>query len=623
MLAAVLAAPAQAAYVNDLKRTAAQQRLADDPEWRNLLHLRHNVWGWPDSGIDDPHFFLNWQGAQDPASELNATLDAFAVPVSSDGATDDHAQCRYPARYRWLKTRLHFDPAQLPELTCPRFQAWHDKMNAESVSLIFASYYMNNPASTYGHTFLRLNRPASDPTSTHHLLDYTVNFAAQPTTNNGILYALYGLAGLFRGTFSTMPYYIKVQQYNNLESRDLWEYSLRLTPAQVDLMVRHLWELGQTSMAYFFFNRNCSYQLMPLLEVADPALRMSADFRFKTIPSDTLRAVRRQPGFAGDGERRPSARSALLAQRTLLSRHEAWLTERLLKPGDHTADLNPLPGDRQALVLDTARDLLRYRSGYAPDQPATVGEKEQQLLLRRSAIDASTVPLPSDPELSVSPDRGHRTGRIAFTQGVSNRSAFQELQLRPALQDLDDSAYGYLPGSQLEMFNTRIRYDDRRKTPYLEELSLVDIVSLPSWDAWVHKPSWKVNAGARVAHELNKDPENSLYFGLNTGPGISLKIASPLRVFAFAEIDGGAGAPWRAGGRFGAGGSAGVLFEFNRYWRVRAQVQQIHYVIGDPDSTTHVEVVPSWSITDRLDLRIHLDQWNRYKEGRLGVYWFL
>jgi len=320
-----------------------------------------------------------------------------------------------------------------------------------------------------------------------------------------------------------------------------------------------------------------------------------------------------------------------LAERALLTRSERALAECLLKQGTKKeeypvksfAALDLLPADRQAHVLDTARSLLRYRNGYSPDQPAAVAEKEQQLLLRRSAIQASTVTLPSDPELSVPPDRGHCPARIALVDGVSNRSAFQELQLRPALHALDDPAYGYLPGSQLEMFNTRVRWDDRRKTPYLEEFSLVDIVSLPAWDAWVHKPSWKVNAGARVAHELNKDPENGLYFGLNTGPGISVKVASPLRFFAFAEIDGAAGAPWRAGGRFGAGGSTGLLFECSRSLRVRAQIQQIHYVIGDPDSATHVEVVPSWSITDRLDLRINLDQWNRYKEGRLGIYWFL
>ena len=175
------------------------------------------------------------------------------------------------------------------------------------------------------------------------------------------------------------------------------------------------------------------------------------------------------------------------------------------------------------------------------------------------------------------------------------------------------------------MFNTRLRWDDRRSTLYLEELSLVNVVSLPEWDRWVQKPSWKINAGLRVAPELNRDPENSLYFGLNFGPGWSARVPAPwpIHFFVLGDFDGGAGSPWRAGGRLGAGGSTGVFMEFSPVLRLRAQIQHVHYVVGDPDSTTHTEIVPSWSLGNRLDLHVNLEQWNRYKEVRVGFYWFI
>ena len=47
-------------------------------------------------------------------------------------------------------------------------------------------------------------------------------------TDNGLLFAVYGLIGRFPAGFSVMPYYLKVQEYTNMESRDLWEYRLRL-----------------------------------------------------------------------------------------------------------------------------------------------------------------------------------------------------------------------------------------------------------------------------------------------------------------------------------------------------------------------------------------------------------
>jgi len=591
------------------------------------LHRRKNAFGHWKSGIDDPHFFLAPRGSDDPDAELAATLRAFFDPLPV-GDHQAHAQCRYPARYAWLNQQLNFDPRELPEVSCERFEAWRRQMNACSVSLVFASYYMNNPASMYGHTFLRLNRAPQDPTATYHLLDYTANFAADATTTNGILYAWDGLFGRFRGRFSTLPYYLKVQQYNNLESRDLWEYPLHLTPAQVDLLVRHLWEVGQTSMAYYFFNRNCSYQLMPILEAAAPDLELSRGFILKTIPSDTLRKIRSWPGLADPGIRRPSEQAEMIAHRSHLNEKEIDAVEALLRNSTSVAAENVLSlfaADRQALILESAQDLLRYREGFSLDLPLATQNKEQDLLVRRSQLHVSSPSWVTVPELSVAPELGHRTGRVSVTQGFSSRSAFQEIGLRPVLHDLDDPSAGYLEGSKLEMFNTRLRWDDRRATAYLEELSLVNIVSLPEWDRWVRKPSWKVNFGARVAPELDRDPENSLYFGLNFGPGWSARVPAPWPVhfFILADVDGGAGSPWRAGGRFGAGGSAGLLMEYSHAIRLRAQIQEVHYVVGDPDSTTHTEIVPSFSLTDRLDLRVTLEEWNRYKEARVGLFWFL
>src|SRR5262249_32271371 len=153
------------------------------PAWRRLLHFRRNLWGAWRSEIDDPRFFFSPKGRSDPEAELQATLTAFFTP----GATDAEGQpvaCQFPARYAWLKDQLQFDP---PAPACPRFETWRNHMNAESVTLVFASYYMNNPASMYGHTFLRLNGRGHG--AAERLLDYTVNYAADVNTHNGILFA--------------------------------------------------------------------------------------------------------------------------------------------------------------------------------------------------------------------------------------------------------------------------------------------------------------------------------------------------------------------------------------------------------------------------------------------------
>ncbi|MEI8617212.1 DUF4105 domain-containing protein [Pseudoalteromonas sp. B193] len=82
---------------------------------------------------------------------------------------------------------------------------------------------------------------AKDQTRHKELLAFAVNFAAEPDgSDNAAMYALKGLIGSYPGKFSLMPYYKKVREYNDLESRDIWEYKLNLSEPQVELILLHL-----------------------------------------------------------------------------------------------------------------------------------------------------------------------------------------------------------------------------------------------------------------------------------------------------------------------------------------------------------------------------------------------
>ena len=105
-----------------------------------------------------------------------------------------------------------------------------------------------------------------------------------------------------------MPYYVKVQEYSNMESRDLWEYELTLSAAQVSRLVMHAWETRATHFDYYFFSRNCSYQLLALLEAADPDLHLI----------ERLRAIGDPVGH-GPGRARPAGAGAVSCGRALRS----------------------------------------------------------------------------------------------------------------------------------------------------------------------------------------------------------------------------------------------------------------------------------------------------------------
>ncbi|HEX7838657.1 MAG TPA: DUF4105 domain-containing protein, partial [Kofleriaceae bacterium] len=284
--------PAAAAYLGELLARAHTLRLSERPEWRHLGHWRWTLTG-VESQADGPNFFLSPSGKSSPADELDATLRGFfaSLPDSAADADVQHPVCQFPARYRWLDKVLRFDPERLRRPACPRYEEFYHRVDADRLSFVFSSYYLNNPASVFGHTFVRIikhdaGREATPDDEHHALLDYAVEFSATVDTGNALVYGVKGLLGLFPGTFRNVPYHFKVRQYNDYEARDLYEYELGFTREEVDTFLEHLWELGSTFFDYYYVSENCSYHLLGALEVARPGLELLAHMHWPVIPAD-------------------------------------------------------------------------------------------------------------------------------------------------------------------------------------------------------------------------------------------------------------------------------------------------------------------------------------------------
>ena len=74
------------------------------------------------------------------------------------------------------------------------------------------------------------------------------------TTDNPIVYSILGTMGGFKGSLVSLPYYYKIREYNDHESRDLWSYELNLSYEEIEVIIDHLWELGQTVFDYYYFD---------------------------------------------------------------------------------------------------------------------------------------------------------------------------------------------------------------------------------------------------------------------------------------------------------------------------------------------------------------------------------
>jgi hypothetical protein len=491
--------PAAPATLDALLARARAEGLAADPAWLKLGHWRRRALGGYESEADGPAFFRAPRGKTDPAAELEATLAGF-FEASRGGDELDDAACRFPARLAFLGERLGFDAATLPPRSCPRRDDFLAKVAPRGVTLVFSSYYLDNPSSAFGHTLLRLDKAEGARDGRHfELLDYGVNYAATPDTSNAILYAFKGVFGLFKGEFTAYAYYYKVREYSEAESRDLWEYDLALTPAEADLLGRHVWELGGTWFDYWYLDENCSYHLLGALEAAAPRLDLRSRVRGPVVlPADTVKAIQETPGLVRAVRYRPSIRAQFLARAGALSPAGRDALAAIDRDPSAPLAAGTAPAE-QAAVLDAAVDLvdLRHFQDLVLGKDPAVAAVRQKLLERRSAVRVPSAPLEAPVPEERAPHLGHGSARLGFGGGDSRElGAFASLDLRVALHDLADPQEGYPDLAQIEFLPTRLRLFTGTGRVELEDLSLVRIVSLNPLDRFVRSPSWTFRVGA-------------------------------------------------------------------------------------------------------------------------------
>ena len=131
-----------AAVQTQAQPKSADSTLAEERQWRRLLHFRA---GAGQSDVLDSRFFFSPTGNTDPLAELQAAIRAFdAVPRGAAGE-----QCRFPARYFWLTQKGFRFEASLDD--CQSLNDWAKPQSLRSVSLLMVSGYFGNPASTFGH----------------------------------------------------------------------------------------------------------------------------------------------------------------------------------------------------------------------------------------------------------------------------------------------------------------------------------------------------------------------------------------------------------------------------------------------------------------------------------------
>ncbi len=485
------------ASTQEILSRAQVEHWHEDVQWLRLLQYQPRFFGGLKSEAGSDKFFLHPQGATHPDLELQATIESLLenkrLIQSRDAKFNEPVACVFPARRLWLEKKI---AAKLPKVSCERFDRFKDILKAQSLTYVFSSYYLNNPASGFGHAFLRVNKaPSAKDGERYELADYGIGYAALQVSDNPLVYSLLGISGFMPGAFDVNPYYFKVREYNDFESRDLWEYDLNFTPQEVEFIIAYIWELSDVNFDYHYFSQNCSYRILSVLETARADLHLIDELKWQVMPADTVQTVYRAPGLVTHIHFRPSVRATFLNRVLKLSQDSKQKINTFAKD----ESLAPLK-DKE--TLDAAMDYLDYR--YPSDILKKTGKYslKKEVLMARAEVGGVSESLPMTIPWSEAPHDAEGSRRLGLGyRHWQNDGEASLISAKLSLHDLLDPKIGYPSGAQITMGDFAFGWN--KKFLSIEKFTVFEVVSLAPLDEFSKNLSWRLKISNDRGYENN------------------------------------------------------------------------------------------------------------------------
>jgi hypothetical protein len=391
-------------------------------------------------------------------------LEAFIRELSKNPESFAELQCRFPRRIAWLRKQLNLDLAVWPSKKC-NAPLPVDSKNVKRVYLVFSNYFIESPASFYGHLFLRFE--VGSPEDRHNLfLDPVVNFSAVHGDVNYFHYMAGGLFGWFKGIFEVLPMHVKIQQYSNHESRDLWEYPLDLSKEQMEDLILSLYEVSSAHSDYYYFSRNCSLLIAKLLETVESRAALSAYYRLWSTPIDVLQRTVNRFGLIDQATFHPSNRTRYLRGYGLLSDELHDVLHEIVDNEDLTY-IEKLSSEDQARVLDVLLDYIDFLNRLSgPAAPEKMLLLRQKSLFQRAKIDFRGVDVAASSKVSDDDELKSDNPMVLIPEQKFGLGYWHQperrvglIWWRPTLKDLISPSHGFHGDMGMTMFDLKLVTD--------------------------------------------------------------------------------------------------------------------------------------------------------------------
>ncbi len=496
-------------------KKADSLNLVQDAMWLKLLRYKKRTFSSKyKSAVRNQDFFVHQNGRFDPKNELISSIDKIFDRKVID---DTHFLCRFKARSKFLINNLKIDKNKLPKVNCKNFDFWTKGRLPVSISLIFATGYFSNPASYYGHPFLKFNfqKGKSD------LLNETLNYGAiTPQNPNPLVYIFKGLLGGYDAGFSTAKFYYTHHGYIENEHRDLWEYKLKLNDDQKETLLFHAWELLGQKFPYFFLADNCGYRISELLEVIYPHKITSKIFVY-SVPHDLFYAVNKFKLYSSF-KRVDSSETRLVSMFKTLDSKERKVIKDISKKKikNFEESIKNLDDSESSIKIMDA--LVSYYSFLqTKGDNKDLKERRKVLFIKRGSIDA---PKTNGKEIKSFPPHEAQnptsTSVGYFYNEVYDSGVY--VRIRPAYYDLLSPVLGRYSKSELKMLDMHFKFSPKKS--WISKIDLLSVINLNTSKTNLKGEggfSWKVRASLEPKA---KECLSCVSFNLESGIGKTFEL---------------------------------------------------------------------------------------------------
>ncbi|CAA6819368.1 MAG: Unknown protein [uncultured Sulfurovum sp.] len=562
------------------------EELSQHATWLKLLHFKDGK-----STIVDEHFFLDDEGHLSSKKELNATIYAYFDALKK---TEKQPLCRYPARYYWLSTYVKLKNYAQVSRQCTELNKWSLLENTDSISVIFVSGYLGNPASAFGHSFIKVNQSENID---DNLFDTSISYGALlPPKYTMPEYIVNGIFGGYTAAYSDKYYYNQDITYSNQEYRDMWEYRLDLSDAQKKLFLLHAWELMGKKFQYFFFNRNCGYKVSEFLELVYNH-KIIDRARFWYAPIETFYKLKELESTGNllieKVKYIPSKQQQLYAHYKGLDEGEKKIVQKLIENNLTVIpkEFEPLSKNKKANALDFVLAYKKYK------EPKSL---HRALLLSRLRFPIRTDKI-NRPKNKVDITEYNKPNYLALMLEKEG------LNLHWSPFALEKDAYNDLEGDELVVFDTKLKLT--KENIELSKFDLIRIQKLQTQELPFEEEnlfSWNLHIGMHKLEERD-------YFA-KAGVGFAWQLFDNTKVFSMVDV-----ALHSIKGRYRSTPKLGLFNNFNKLRLFTTLGYEKNFMNG------HVQKVINMNGQYKMnhDFSFVLDYgFNKTENLELGIQWF-